>query len=105
MASLDDIRATRLAKLKLLQEKSVNPYPISTAPSVDLATAEKDFARLVKKKSITLAGRVMAASDQGIAVRGAVVDPAGVQVRRLRLPRGARHRALKTVPEGARYVW
>lgn len=77
MASLDDIRAARLAKLKLLQEKGINPYPISSARTVELQSAEKDFAKLSKKKELTLAGRVMALRGQGGLVFADLFDGTG----------------------------
>lgn len=77
MASLDDIRAARLAKLKLLAEKGINPYPISSARTVELQSAEKDFAKLSKKKELTLAGRVMALRGQGGLVFADLFDGTG----------------------------
>lgn len=77
MASLDEIRNARLAKLKLLREKGINPYPVSAAPSCTLAAAVKDFAKLAKKKSITLAGRVMALRGQGGLMFADLFDGAG----------------------------
>src|SRR3989338_6932772 len=65
MTSLDEIRATRLAKLKLLKERGVNPYPTETARQESLASVEENFAKLSKKKSLTIAGRVMALRGQG----------------------------------------
>ncbi len=77
MSSLEEIRKNRLAKLKLLQEKGINPYPISSAPTVSLAVAEKDFAKLAKKKELTLAGRVMALRGQGGLVFSDLFDGTG----------------------------
>jgi len=77
MASLDDIRATRLAKLALLQKKGINPYPISSAPTVSLAAADRDFEKLAKKKKLTLAGRVMALRGQGGLVFADIFDGTG----------------------------
>ena len=77
MASLDDIRATRLAKLALLQKKGINPYPISSAPTVSLAAADRDFEKLAKKKKLTLVGRVMALRGQGGLIFADIFDGTG----------------------------
>ena len=65
MASLDDIRAARLATLKILQDKGINPYPVSTHRDVTLLEVATNFQKLLKKKKISLAGRVMALRGQG----------------------------------------
>lgn len=77
MASLDDIRAARLAKLQLLYEKGINPYPISAYPDVTLKEATEDFNKLSKKKKIVLAGRVMALRGQGGLVFADLFDGTG----------------------------
>jgi len=65
MSSLQEIRENRLKKLKLLQDKGINPYPVSTRLDATLKAATKDFAKLSKKKEISIAGRVMALRGQG----------------------------------------
>ncbi|TAL49095.1 lysine--tRNA ligase [Patescibacteria group bacterium] len=66
MASLDEIRNTRLQKLKLLQEKGINPYPVSARQDYTLAEVVKNFGRLSQsKKAISLVGRVMSLRAQG----------------------------------------
>ncbi len=77
MASLDEIRAVRLAKLKLLQEKGINPYPISTHINATLVEAAENFEKLSKKKKIFLAGRVMALRGQGGLVFADLFDGTG----------------------------
>lgn len=77
MASLDEIRAARLKKLNLLREKGINPYPVSAAPTADLAGAAKDFERLAKEKRVTLAGRVTALRRQGGLVFADIFDGTG----------------------------
>jgi lysyl-tRNA synthetase class 2 len=64
MASLDDIRATRLQKLNLLIEKGVNPYPVNTERNTTLKDAVEKFEEL-SGKSVTLAGRIMSIRAQG----------------------------------------
>ncbi|MEK7586719.1 MAG: hypothetical protein AAB453_02510 [Patescibacteria group bacterium] len=43
MASLEEIRAERLKKLKKLYTEDLNPYPIESNYSHTLAEALKDF--------------------------------------------------------------
>jgi lysyl-tRNA synthetase class 2 len=68
MASFDEIRNTRLEKMKLLQDKGFNPFPAQTAREYSLAEIIKDFNKLSEKKVITLAGRVMAIRGQGAII-------------------------------------
>src|SRR3989338_9614388 len=65
VASIEEIRVTRLAKLQALKDAGVNPYPTKTGRDCDLAEATSKFTRLSKKKSITLAGRVVSLRPQG----------------------------------------
>lgn len=65
MASLDEIRAARLAKLKILRDKGVNPYPVSARADVTLREAAEGFNKLAKKRELYLTGRVMAMRGQG----------------------------------------
>ncbi len=77
MASLDEIRATRLAKLKLFQDKGINPYPVSSRMDVTLAEASGGFEELLKKKELYLVGRVMALRGQGGLVFADLFDGTG----------------------------
>src|SRR3989338_1452750 len=77
MASIDDIRATRLAKLKLLTDKGINPYPVSTRRDATLKEASDNFEKLSKKKDLFLAGRVMALRGQGGLVFADLFDGTG----------------------------
>ncbi len=65
MASAEEIREGRLAKLKALQESGVNAYPVAAHPDCALAEAVSGFAKFSKKKKISLAGRVMSLRPQG----------------------------------------
>lgn len=67
MSTLDEIRNTRIEKVKLLEEAGMIPYPVSTTQDFTLATVVKDFAKLskAKKKEYTLVGRVMSLRPQG----------------------------------------
>lgn len=62
MASLDEIRATRLAKLNLLKEQGIDPYPAITARNSSNSEAIKDFE---EGKSLILVGRILSIRGQG----------------------------------------
>jgi lysyl-tRNA synthetase class 2 len=68
MAGFDEIRQARIAKLNLLKEKGINPYPAETAREFSLAEVSADFEKLSARESITIAGRVMALRGQGALV-------------------------------------
>ena len=66
MASIDEIRATRLAKLKLLKEKGINPYPSKIPRDYSLKEVRDSFDSFASdKKSLSVAGRIMAIRGQG----------------------------------------
>lgn len=69
MASLEELRAERVKKLKVLKEKGINPYPIFSAREYEIAEVIVKFKTFEKKKKpITLAGRVVALRPQGALV-------------------------------------
>lgn len=68
MASLEEIRAERIKKLELLKEQGINPYPVNSARTATLGEAVLGFSKLSKKKSVVLAGRVMAVRGQGALI-------------------------------------
>lgn len=67
MASLDEIRNTRIEKLQKLTDAGVDPYPIDSNKDYDLAEVLKNFAKLskTKTKKYSLVGRVMSLRPQG----------------------------------------
>ena len=66
MASIDEIRETRLKKLNKLREVGVNPYPAKVPRDFPIAEFKKDFENLEKAgKEVALAGRIMAIRGQG----------------------------------------
>src|SRR3989338_10171446 len=65
MASIEEIRNTRLAKRETLKSAGINAYPTTTERDCDLAETVLKFDKLSKKKSITLAGRVVSLRPQG----------------------------------------
>lgn len=66
MASLEEIRQARLAKLKLLTDKGINPYPVSAHPDHDLKEVSERFEDLAAAGDpVTLAGRILSIRGQG----------------------------------------
>ena len=66
MPTIEELRKTRLEKLKRLEDAGLLAYPAKTKRTHRIAEALKDFAKLSKsKKSIVLAGRIMAKRGQG----------------------------------------
>ncbi len=66
MASIDEIRTTRLAKLNLLISKGINPYPIDSHQDYTCAGAVEKFDEVSKsEKSVFMVGRVMSIRAQG----------------------------------------
>jgi lysyl-tRNA synthetase, class II len=65
MASLEEIRSARLAKLNLLKEKGINPYPTDVRRDFSNAEAKEKFDELEDGDPISLVGRVMSWRAQG----------------------------------------
>ena len=66
MASLDEIRQTRLAKLELLKKNGMDPYPAVAKRDISLADLVEQFETLaVENKVLHIAGRVMSLRLQG----------------------------------------
>lgn len=66
MSSLDDIRNTRLEKLRILKEKGIEPYPVSTKQDYEIKDLLEGFSKLSKlKKPISLVGRIVSLRPQG----------------------------------------
>ncbi|MBC7766538.1 lysine--tRNA ligase, partial [Arenimonas sp.] len=66
MTSIDDIRDQRVEKVKLLQDKGIEAYPVSS--NIDTTNAEfADFFKdlLGSQKEITLGGRIISVRGQG----------------------------------------
>lgn len=74
MASLEEIRAARLAKIELLKKAGMDPYPAKVPRDMCLQDARAEFAARAKSgKPISLAGRIMAIRGQG-AILFVVLD-------------------------------
>ncbi len=66
MASIDELRTTRLNKLALLEKAGMDPYPAKVPRSFCLEDAKKDFAQFEKSaEKVSLCGRIMAIRGQG----------------------------------------
>ena len=66
MASLEELKSIRIAKLEILKEYGMNPYPSKVSRTFCLADARKNFPEYEKeKKEVSLAGRIMAIRGQG----------------------------------------
>ncbi len=66
MASLEELRATRLHKLDLLKKAGMDPYPAKVPRDSCLADAKNNFVEYEKsQREVSLAGRVMAIRGQG----------------------------------------
>ncbi len=66
MASLEELKATRLGKLELLKKAGMNPYPSKVPRTFCLKDARLNFDEYVKKdKEASIVGRIMAIRGQG----------------------------------------
>jgi len=69
MPDIEELRKTRLLKLKKLQDAGVLAYPAKTARTHSVADVLANFKKLsggvFKKKEIVIAGRIMAKRGQG----------------------------------------
>jgi len=66
MASIEEIRSARLAKLNFLVEQGINPYPISSNQDITCVQGIDNFDKLVKDgESLHMVGRIMSLRAQG----------------------------------------
>ncbi len=74
MASQEEIKEVRLAKLKKLESLGIEAYPVSVRKDYDLSDLREKFDSLVPeenttdKKEIAIAGRIMSLRGQGALV-------------------------------------
>jgi len=79
MASLDELRTTRLQKLEMLKEAGVAAYPDEVPRTFCLFDARKSFAEYESaKKEVSLVGRIMAIRGQGAILFLVLDDGKGV---------------------------
>ncbi len=75
MASLEEIRATRLEKLAKLTQAGMEPYPAHVERDYTLADVREKFASLSETgQTITIAGRVMVIRGQGAILFAVIFD-------------------------------
>ncbi len=78
MASLEDIREGRLAKLQILKDKGINPYPAKVPRDFPIDFLKKNFDEHIKTDNeISVAGRVMALRGQGAILFAVLFDGTG----------------------------
>ena len=66
MASLEEIRASRLEKLKFLEEKGIDPFPVDSKQEITAANAKKDFEKLESLGETShMVGRILSIREQG----------------------------------------
>jgi lysyl-tRNA synthetase class 2 len=66
MASLEEIRSARLEKIKLLEEKGINPYPATSRQDYSNKTVRDKFEELSSTtEPIHLVGRIISLRSQG----------------------------------------
>ena len=65
MASFEELRNTRIEKMKALQVKGINPYPAGSKRDFYLSEVVKNFEEISKRGKIHLVGRIMAIRGQG----------------------------------------
>ncbi|MFA6256817.1 MAG: lysine--tRNA ligase [Candidatus Paceibacterota bacterium] len=78
MSSIDEIRETRIKKLKLLEEKGINAYPAESKRELSLAEAADKFDRFEAGKDTKwIAGRIMSIRGQGAIIFITLYDGTG----------------------------
>jgi lysyl-tRNA synthetase class 2 len=66
MASIEEIREARLAKIELLKQAGMNPYPAAVPRDFSLAETSKQFSTLAESgEAKSIAGRIVAMRGQG----------------------------------------
>ncbi len=69
MASINELREVRLAKIQKLKEKGINPYPATSSITHNVAQANIDFDTLSQTQTqVVLGGRVMSIRAQGALI-------------------------------------
>ncbi|MES3004612.1 MAG: lysine--tRNA ligase [Patescibacteria group bacterium] len=75
MASLEEIREGRVAKLELLRSKGINPYPAKVPRDFSIAELKTDFDKKIQEaKPVSVAGRVMVKRGQGAILFAVMFD-------------------------------
>ena len=78
MASLEEIRKTRLHKLHLLEKAGMSPFPSKVPRTFCLADAKNNFKQYKEnKKEVSVVGRIMAIRGQGAILFVVLYDGKG----------------------------
>jgi len=78
MATIDDLRKTRIKKLEAIRRALFNPYPEKTKRTHKIAEALKDFNGMARsKKEVILAGRIKSVRGHGGSAFFDVEDGSG----------------------------
>ncbi|PIP69096.1 lysine--tRNA ligase [Candidatus Nomurabacteria bacterium CG_4_9_14_0_2_um_filter_32_10] len=79
MSSIDEIRDTRIKKLKILKDKGINSYPAESKRELSLKEAAEKFDNLTKTgETKWISGRVMSIRGQGAIVFVTLNDGTGL---------------------------
>src|SRR6185295_10109118 len=79
MASLEEIKTARLAKLEILKKKGINPYPSKVPRDFPITFLKTNFdAQVSSGVEVSVAGRVMAIRGQGAILFALFVDTVDV---------------------------
>ena len=69
MSSIDEIRDSRIKKIKLLKDKGMNPFPAESKREISLKDAVDNFESLEKNKEVKwIGGRIMSIRGQGAII-------------------------------------
>ncbi|KND50609.1 MAG: lysine--tRNA ligase [Parcubacteria bacterium C7867-003] len=75
MAGLDEIREARLAKLQILKDKGINPYPSKVPRDFPIDFLKTNFDKYSESEDdVSIAGRVMALRGQGAILFAVLFD-------------------------------
>ncbi len=79
MASIEELRAERLKKRELLEEKGFDTYPAKTARTHTIFQFKTQFETLASsKEQVTIAGRIMSQRGQGALAFSDLFDGTGL---------------------------
>lgn len=75
MASLEEIKSTRIHKLEILKARGINPYPSKVPRDFPISELKTDFTSYTEKgDTVSIAGRVMAIRGQGAILFAVLFD-------------------------------
>jgi lysyl-tRNA synthetase, class II len=75
MASLEEIRQARLAKIETLKQHGMEPYPARVPRDFDISVLKADFAsQEAEAQPVSVAGRIMAVRGQGAILFAVIFD-------------------------------